>query len=154
MFPREQKGEKVNKIIVNSRDKRNSYEFQKVFIFSSKFTRKITKNNFFFPKACILIIVTNKEIIRFTLLNSFVTSDNSGDIQVLSSHKMSKLIGKKDYFNQEEIKKNKSLLSLYESNSNFGISVAETIEREKLLTIKELLILLKRKINPIIGGGF
>lgn len=144
----------MNKIIVNARDKKNSYEFEKVFVFSSKFTRKIIKNNFLFPKACILIIVTYKKIIRFTLLNSFVISDTSGNIDVFSSHKMNKLIGEEDYFNQEEMQKNKLLLSLYESNSNFGISVAETIEREKLLTIKELSILLKRKINPIIGGGF
>ena len=144
----------MNKIIVKARDKQKTYEFEKVYVFASKFTKKITKNNFLFPKACIIIIVSDKEIIKFILLNTFIISDKSGDIQVLSSHKMDKLIGKKEYFTKEEMQKNKSLLSLYQSNENFGISVSESIQKEKLITIRELSILLNRKISPIIGGGF
>lgn len=144
----------IRKLRIFTIDKEKNHDVTMVHIFTSKYSKKIKKNEVHTPKAAKLIIENDKQLIQYILLNPIIHSDGDGNIELHIAHEWEKIIGKKTYFSPEEIKVSKAIYDLYHAKKNLGLSVSEMIEKDKNNAIVDLEKVRKIKIPYIIGGGF
>ena len=135
-------------------DKEVNHDIKMVHIFTSKYSKKIRKNEVHTPKAAKLVVENENKLLLYTLLNPIIKSDKNGNIELFIAQEWKKIIGKKEYYSDDEIKISKHMSELYHSKKNLGLSVSEMIEKDHFSAIADFEKVLKIKIPYIIGGGF
>ena len=143
----------MSQFTLYSLNKKLTLNFDKAFIFTTKYQRKLNKNELHNPLACKLIIQTENSIFQFLLVKSIIISKNNKDIEVYTIFEFEKVTQKIPYFS-ENSQKFKLLEKIYNSSKVFELSSQEIIDQDLVKTFNEHNRILDLEISSKIGGGF
>lgn len=144
----------IRKLRIFTIDRQKDHDIKMVHIFTTKYSKKIKKNEIHTPKSAKLIVENDQQLIQYTLLNPIIYSDQDGNVDLHVAHEWDKLIGKEEYFSDKETKISKKFNDLYHAKKNLGLSVSEMIEKDRYSAISDFEKMKKIKVPYIVGGGF
>ena len=142
------------KLEIKTIDKLINYATKKVFIFTSKYKKKLGKNEFHNPGPARIIFELKNKIINLLFMDLMIETDKQGNVLARSSDFWEKIIQKKEYYNFEDLKKAKELFIIYKTKGLEYLKPDEISEYSWAKNVVEVFKVQTLKIPFYIGGGF
>ena len=123
-------------------------------IFTSKYWRKIGKNEYHNPGAARIVFESNDKIFNLLFSDILISTNEKQEIIIRSMDSWSKIIQEKPYYNLLDLNKARQIFSIYTTKGLDNLDPEEIFEYSWAKGIIEIAKVQKLTIPFHIGGGF